>query len=80
MTKRNGGVPLQSVINALNPLLRGFSYYFKIANASRAFKQLASWLRRRLRSIQREVMEEGEPASIAGYDSMVIKASSLTST
>ena len=52
MTKRNGGVPLQSVINALNPLLRGFSYYFKIANASRAFKQLASWLRRRLRSIQ----------------------------
>ena len=52
MTKRNGGMPLQSVINALNPLLRGFSYYFKIANASRAFKQIASWLRRRLRSIQ----------------------------
>lgn len=52
MTKRNGGMPLQSVINALNPLLRGFSYYFKIANASRVFKQLASWLRRRLRSIQ----------------------------
>ena len=52
MTKRNGGIPLQSVINALNPLLRGFSHYFKIANASRVFKQLASWLRRRLRSIQ----------------------------
>ena len=52
MTRRNGGIPLQSVINALNPLLRGFSHYFKIANASRVFKQLASWLRRRLRSIQ----------------------------
>ncbi|BBO27280.1 group II intron reverse transcriptase/maturase [Alteromonas sp. I4] len=52
MTKRNGGKPLQSIINALNPLLRGFSQYFRIANASRAFKQIASWLRRRLRSVQ----------------------------
>ncbi|PRO71164.1 group II intron reverse transcriptase/maturase, partial [Alteromonas alba] len=52
MTKRNGGKPLYLVINALNPLLRGFSQYFRIANASRAFKQIASWLRRRLRSVQ----------------------------
>lgn len=52
MTKRNGGLPLLLVIKRLNPLLRGFSHYFKIANAHRAFKQIASWLRRRLRSIQ----------------------------
>lgn len=52
MTKRNGGQPLPVIIERLNPLLRGFSQYFKIANAYRAFKKLSKWLRRRLRSIQ----------------------------
>lgn len=52
MTKRNGGKPLAQVIKAVNPVLRGFSQYFKIANASREFNKIAAWLRRRLRSIQ----------------------------
>ncbi|WP_025745027.1 reverse transcriptase domain-containing protein, partial [Salinivibrio costicola] len=52
MTKRNSGKPLPDIIKSLNPLLRGFSQYFRVANASREFKKLAAWLRRRLRSIQ----------------------------
>ena len=52
MTKRNGGKPLSAVINQVNPLLRGFGQYFRIANASREFKRLMAWLRRRLRAIQ----------------------------
>ncbi|MCA3881763.1 group II intron maturase-specific domain-containing protein, partial [Vibrio vulnificus] len=52
MTKRNGGKPLEQVINELNPVLRGFSQYFRIANTSREFSRIAGWLRRRLRSIQ----------------------------
>lgn len=52
MTRRNSGKPLAVIINALNPVLRGFSQYFKIANTNREFKRLAAWLRRRLRSIQ----------------------------
>lgn len=52
MTRRNGGKPLLEVIKQLNPLLRGFSQYFRIANANREFKILAAWLRRRLRSVQ----------------------------
>jgi group II intron reverse transcriptase/maturase len=52
MTRRNGGKPLLAVIKQLNPLLRGFSQYFRIANANREFKKLAAWLRRRLRSVQ----------------------------
>ncbi|WP_241524505.1 group II intron maturase-specific domain-containing protein, partial [Pseudomonas aeruginosa] len=52
MTKRNGGKPLSEVIKQLNPLLRGFSQYFRIANASGEFKRIAQWLRRRLRSAQ----------------------------
>ena len=52
MTKRNGGKPLIEVIGKLNPILRGFSQYFKIANAKKEFKKIAGWLRRRLRSVQ----------------------------
>jgi len=52
LTKRNGGKPLSDVIKQLNPLLRGFSQYFRIANASGEFKRIAQWLRRRLRSVQ----------------------------
>jgi len=52
MTKRNGGKPLTDVIKELNPILRGFSQYFSIANAKREFYQIAGWLRRRLRSVQ----------------------------
>ena len=52
LTKRNGGKPLSEVIKQLNPLLRGFSQYFRIANASGEFKKIAQWLRRRLRSVQ----------------------------
>ena len=52
LTRRNGGKPLEQVIKELNPVLRGFSQYFRIANANRAFDKIAGWLRRRLRSIQ----------------------------
>ena len=52
LTKRNGGKPLSEVIARLNPLLRGFSHYFAIANCNRHFKSLAGCVRRRLRSVQ----------------------------
>ncbi len=52
MTKRNGGNPTSEVIKNLNPVLRGFSQYFRIANSSREYSKIAGWLRRRLRSIQ----------------------------
>ncbi len=51
-TPRNSGKPLRDVIHALNPLLRGFSQYFRITNAKQRFSALAHWIRRRLRSIQ----------------------------
>lgn len=52
MTKRNGGGNLAMVLKKLNPVLRGFVNYFKIANISSKLKGLASWLRRRLRGVQ----------------------------
>ncbi len=52
MTKRNGGVNLAKVLKKLNPALRGFVNYFKIANINTKLKELAGWIRRRLRAIQ----------------------------
>jgi len=52
LTKRNGGGNLAFVLKRLNPVLRGFVNYFKIANINSKLKGLASWVRRRLRAIQ----------------------------
>ena len=52
LTKRNHGVGLAAIIRKLNPVLRGFVNYFRIANCARVLKQVMSWVRRRLRCIQ----------------------------
>jgi RNA-directed DNA polymerase len=49
ITRRNSPVNLAKVIMDLNPILRGFANYFKVANCKRAFRDLAQWIRRRLR-------------------------------
>ncbi|BCO07731.1 group II intron reverse transcriptase/maturase [Desulfolithobacter dissulfuricans] len=52
MTRRNSPVNLEKVIADLNPLLRGFANYFRIANCTGEFSRLMRWIRRRLRAIQ----------------------------
>jgi group II intron reverse transcriptase/maturase len=52
MTRRNSPVNPVKVIHDLNPVLRGFANYFRIANCSRTLQMLSAWLRRRLRAIQ----------------------------
>ena len=52
MTRRNSPVNLEKVIKDLNPVLRGFANYFKAANCGVVFKELAKWIRRRLRAKQ----------------------------
>lgn len=52
LTKRNGGVNLATVLKHLNPVLRGFVNYFKIANITTVLRGLACWIRRRLRAVQ----------------------------
>ena len=52
LTKRNSGKPLREIISTLNLTLRGFAYYFRIANCSSLFRDLMSWIRRRLRAVQ----------------------------
>ena len=52
LTGRNRGRPVADIITALNPVLRGFANYFRIANCRGILKTLMAWLRRRLRAIQ----------------------------
>jgi len=52
ITRRNTGKNLAGVICELNPVLRGFVNYFRIANCRRELKGLMGWVRRRLRCIQ----------------------------
>lgn len=52
ITKRNGAGNLAAVLKRLNPVLRGFVNYFKIANISSILQQLSAWIRRRRRAVQ----------------------------
>ena len=52
ITKRSQGQGILGVIRDLNPLLRGFVNYFRIANCKRELEKLMGWIRRRLRCIQ----------------------------
>jgi len=52
ITQRNSPVNLKKVIADLNPVIRGFAYYFRIANCKTEYKALMQWIRRRLRAKQ----------------------------
>lgn len=52
LTRRGGGKPLLMVLRVLNPVLRGFCQYFRVANCKGQLIKLMQWIRRRLRAIQ----------------------------
>lgn len=51
-TKRGTGRSMEDIIKDLNPLLRGWINYYKIANIKTLIKDVMQWIRRRLRMIQ----------------------------
>lgn len=51
-TRRTSPVNLLKVISDINPMLRGFANYFRIANCKGAIRELMGWIRRRLRAKQ----------------------------
>jgi RNA-directed DNA polymerase len=52
ITRRSSPVNLVKVIGDLNPVLRGFANYFRMANCRGEFTRLMTWIRRRLRAKQ----------------------------
>ena len=49
ITRRNRGISLDQMIRGLNPVLRGWLNYFRLARMKKHLKALESWLRRRIR-------------------------------
>ena len=49
ITKRNQGRNLEQIIKELNPVLRGWINYFRMANCKTHIRTLMEWIRRRLR-------------------------------
>jgi len=49
ITRRNKGVSLDQLIHGLNPVLRGWLNYFRLARMKKHLGALESWLRRRIR-------------------------------
>jgi hypothetical protein len=52
ITRRNNGNNVKDVIRKLNPVLRGFVNYFRVANCSGVLNKLMCWVRRRIRCLQ----------------------------
>jgi RNA-directed DNA polymerase len=52
-TKRTAGVSLKTIVERINPVLRGWYGYFKHADY-RAMREVDGWIRMRLRSILRK--------------------------
>ncbi len=52
ITRKNSPVNLEKVIADLNPVLRGWANYFRMANCKSLYRELAGWIRRRLRAKQ----------------------------
>lgn len=60
LTRKTQGVNTEAVIKRLNPLIRGFVNYFRIANCKNLLRSLMSWIRRRLRAIQLKLWKKPE--------------------
>jgi len=49
ITRRNRGISLEQLIQELNPILRGWLNYFRLARMKKHLVNLEAWLRRRIR-------------------------------
>lgn len=54
LTRRQQGRSLEEMIHKLNPVIRGFSNYFRIGNVKKKFTRLDEWIRMRIRAYIRK--------------------------
>lgn len=52
ITRRSAGRKLENIIKELNPVLRGWMNYYRVANIKGLTRDLMGWIRRRLRMIK----------------------------
>jgi group II intron reverse transcriptase/maturase len=49
LTRRNRGISLEQLIKELNPVLRGWLNYFRLARMRKRLEKLEGWIKRRIR-------------------------------
>jgi group II intron reverse transcriptase/maturase len=59
ITRRNGGRSLEQVTGELGAYLRGWREYYKLADTPGIFRDLDSWIHRRLRALQLKQWKRG---------------------
>jgi RNA-directed DNA polymerase len=59
LTRRSGGRSMAQVIERLQPYLRGWKAYFRLAQTPRVWRSLDEWMRHRLRAIQLKHWKRG---------------------
>jgi hypothetical protein len=79
LTPRNHGMNVEAMIVQLNPVLRGWANYFRVANCKKVFQELMQWVRRRLRMKQMREWKSWKPLFKAlhrrGYHGEFLKIS-----
>ena len=60
MTRRLGGRSLPELAERLRAYLPGWKAYFRLAQTPRVFRELAQWLRHRLRAVQLKHWRRGK--------------------
>ena len=82
MTPRNHGLSVEEMVKKLNPVLRGWANYFRIANCRTVFAELMGWIRRRLRMKKMKEWKSWKPLHKAlrrrGYKGAFEKISMTT--
>ena len=62
LTSRSNGMGYEARKTALNSFIRGWIEYFKFADMKKFLTQTDEWLRRRIRYVYLEMLEEGRYA------------------
>jgi len=82
LTPRNHGLSVKEMVEKLNPVLRGWANYFRIANCRTVFAELMGWIRRRLRMKKMKEWKSWKPLHKAlrrrGYKGTFEKISMTT--
>ena len=82
MTPRNHGMNVSEMVLKLNPILRGWANYFRVANCQKQFGKLMGWIRRRLRMKKMKEWKSWKPLHKAlrrrGYKGSFEKISMTT--
>ncbi len=60
ITARNGGRSMKTVYGELSEYLTGWKQHFQLANTPKVFRELDSWIRRRLRQVQLKQWKRGK--------------------